>query len=141
MGKKTHLLPQNPATEVMIVVEDAQVDQLLLKRILESWGYHVVCADNGVQGLEALDFCLKHRLNLTGIVSDILMPEMDGMEFLTRVKRRKSTKEVPFVFLTSATDNFYVSDAEKRGASGYVLKPISVFTLKAKLKEIFPFRE
>jgi two-component system chemotaxis response regulator CheY len=140
MNRKNLKLPPDLDTEIILVVEDSPTDQLILKRILETWGFHVLVAGDGQEGVDFLNLCVFHRLNLVGIISDIIMPNMDGMAFLRKVRRHRGMRKMPFLFLTGANDNFYVIDAKKNGASGFLVKPIAAPVLLAKFKEFFPQR-
>jgi PAS domain S-box-containing protein len=103
----------------ILIVEDSEDARLLLEDQLRVHGYEVESAVNGVEALSK-----AHEFAPDLIVSDILMPEMDGFELCRRVKRDPSLKSLPFIFY-SAT---YTGSEDKRfalslGASRFIIKP------------------
>jgi CheY-like chemotaxis protein len=131
----------DPKKDVILILEDSAPNQNILKRILEKCGYSVLAADDGKIGVGLLEKIKIENLNLTAIISDIMMPNMDGHQFLEHVKNREDLKAVPFVFLTAVGDKQNVIEAKKWGVNGYLLKPITMDKIKAKLKELFPKRQ
>lgn len=106
----------------VIAADDRLEDRYLLKVILENQGYEVVEAENGQQVLEAA------RANLPDlIISDILMPVMDGFTLLYHLGQDEKLKEVPFVFYTS---NYTSKEDEQLayslGADRFVHKPANL---------------
>ncbi|MEX2684280.1 MAG: response regulator [Candidatus Sigynarchaeota archaeon] len=105
-------------TMVLIADDNAQ-NLYLLETILKANGYQVVSATNGA---EALDICRKNPPDL--IISDILMPVMDGFELCRRCKTDNSLKHVPFIFYTATyTDPKDEQFALSLGAERFVTKP------------------
>lgn len=115
--------PEKPVEEAIrkksiLLVEDSITTRTQEKRILEGAGYEVVTA---VDGLDALN-----KLNsrpFDGVVSDILMPHMDGLTLTEKIRKDKRYEELPIVLVTSLA-----SDEDKRrgmeaGASAYIAKP------------------
>jgi PAS domain S-box-containing protein len=103
----------------ILIVEDNEDARLLLEDQLRVHGYDVESAVNGVEALSK-----AHKFSPDLIVSDILMPEMDGFELCRQVKRDPSLKSLPFIFY-SAT---YTGSEDKRfalslGASRFIIKP------------------
>ncbi|MBV8062925.1 MAG: hybrid sensor histidine kinase/response regulator, partial [Nevskia sp.] len=102
----------------VLVVDDSDVSRFLLENLLRKSGYDVRTAINGLNGLEALE---KEAVDL--IVSDAMMPKMDGFEFCRRVKTNTRTQHIPFVFYSAD----YISPqdeqfAMKLGALKYIVK-------------------
>ncbi|MEE8352088.1 MAG: response regulator [Rhodospirillales bacterium] len=80
----------------VLVVEDDKTTQQMMRRILEKEGYTVIEAENGRVGLERLDEGLPDL-----IVLDLMMPEMDGFEFLSHIGRNEAWRMVPVVVMTA----------------------------------------
>ncbi len=80
----------------VLVVEDDKTTQQMMRRILEKEGYTVIGAENGRIGLECLEEGLPDL-----IVLDLMMPEMDGFEFLSHVGRNEAWRMVPVVVMTA----------------------------------------
>ncbi len=104
----------------ILIVEDDADSRTYLERALESQGYSVESAVNGVQGLK-----LAEQAPPDLIISDIMMPEMDGFELCRRVKTDERLRNIPFIFY-SAT---YVEPKDEKlamslGASRFLIKPM-----------------
>jgi len=102
-----------------ILIVDDEKDLLeLAKRKLERSGYKVLTAENGEQGLE-----IVNNKNLDLIVTDIVMPIMDGYTFFKEVKKSKGAKNIPVIVLTarsSMEDSF-----RALGADEFLAKPFN----------------
>lgn len=114
--------------EKILVVEDSQIVQTLVRDILQA-EYDLEFQDDGLSGLAA---ALRGQPDL--ILLDIQMPEMDGYEVCRNLKTNDMTKEIPIIFITSLD-----SEAEKvrgfeAGADDYVVKPFYNQELQARVK-------
>lgn len=115
----------------VLVVED---DVHLLKGIqdiLELDGYSVWTADNGVQGLAVLN---EQPAPPDLIVSDIMMPRMDGIQFLKEVRREMRWFSIPFIFLTAKGEKSDVHRGMRLGVDDYVIKPYDPADLLVKIE-------
>lgn len=104
----------------ILVVEDLEQIRELLKVTLEFHGYAVTTAKNGLEALELIE---KQPSDL--IITDLLMPKMDGYAMIYQLRRNKDTRDIPIIVL-SAT---YVSSEDKEfalslGAVSFLEKPI-----------------
>ncbi|MCF7559922.1 sigma 54-interacting transcriptional regulator [Sabulilitoribacter multivorans] len=105
--------------KTILIVDDTYENLYLLKVILEQANYSVVEANDGKEGLEKLH---KNKVDL--IISDILMPVMDGYMFCQACKKDKSFKDIPFIFYTSTyTEKLDEDFALKLGAAHFLRKP------------------
>jgi PAS domain S-box-containing protein len=102
----------------ILIAEDSPAQARLLKFILEQHGYRVVHATNGRLALEAARL---HKPAL--IISDILMPEMDGYELSAAVKADDGLKDVPVILVTTLADPDDVIRGLQCGADNFILKP------------------
>lgn len=82
-------------------------------------GFTVFTAKNGEEGV-----LIAEREKPQLIVTDLLMPVMDGVEMCFEIKKKKELKDIPFLFLTAANDDYKVLYAMSTGADQYVSKPI-----------------
>ena len=116
----------------VLVVDDNINSRKLLVKILVSNDYEAVEVTNGK---EALDFFKKSKPGL--IISDIMMPKMDGFTLIKEVKNNPETKDIPFVFYTA----HYVSEndhllAKSLGASRFIVKPAEPNELLQEIQNV-----
>ncbi|MCB0362986.1 MAG: response regulator, partial [Bdellovibrionales bacterium] len=79
--------------------------------------------------------------NLVAILSDIMMPNMDGLGLLKHVREDSNYQEIPFVLITAVSDKDYIIQAKSLNVNGYILKPVTFQRVTTKLKELFPAKE
>ena len=121
-------------TQTMLIVDDSEdMVSFLSSNFKEN--YQVITAGDG---LEALDQLAKHEVNI--IISDWMMPRMDGAEFCRRVRRDPTTSHIPFVMLTAKTDDDSKVQSMDVGADTYIEKPFSVEYLKACIRNMLDIR-
>ncbi|OIR06307.1 blue-light-activated protein [mine drainage metagenome] len=112
-------------------VDDRDENLYFLETVLRAAGFEVLNAHNGVEALALLD---REKVDL--IVSDVLMPQMDGFLLCREVRRRPDTADVPFVFYTgSYTDTRDAELAERIGATAYLIKPMEPAVLADTLRK------
>lgn len=113
-----------PAKARIMVVEDNLDEAKLLKMDLEGEGYEVACAFDGKQALAKVE-----QENPDLIVLDVMLPEMDGFTFCSRIRSSPEHKDIPVVLLTGVAqrvhDTKYPADGVMRAeAEEYVEKPV-----------------
>jgi signal transduction histidine kinase len=104
--------------EHILVVEDDAALLEGVRDILEFSGYRVSTATHGQEALAALEHSLPQL-----IISDIMMPKMDGYQLYAAVRARPEWLDVPFIFLTARGDKQDVRRGKELGADDYVIKP------------------
>ncbi|MBN2425120.1 MAG: response regulator [Calditrichaceae bacterium] len=120
-----------PAKRTIILVDDEEAILLSLQRILELSGeYEVLKAASAKAALKIL-----RDQNPDLIISDILMPEMDGLEFCRKIRQSPMTRNTPFIFLTAKKD--YMVEGIKAGGDDFIIKPFSVDEVLAKIEALF----
>jgi len=103
----------------ILIVDDNKETQCLMETLLMKEGHQVTAAANGEK---AMEITRKERPGL--IISDILMPGMDGFELCRQVKADPALQRVPFIFYTATyTDDRDEDLAYKLGADGFIRKP------------------
>jgi len=119
---------------VLLIVEDNDDMRNFLSDNFSS-EYKVVTAIHGAEGLA----CLKTtEINL--IISDLMMPEMDGLEFCQAVRTNYLYSHIPFVLLTAKTDLDTKIEGLNFGADSYIEKPFSIHHLKAQINNLIESR-
>ena len=116
----------------ILCVEDEQDIRENIAEVLRDEGFEVIEAENGNKGFKAF---IEHKPHL--IVSDIMMPELDGYGLLKKVRADKTTrnKNVPFIFLTALGQKEDIIKGVDLSANDYLIKPIDFDLLIAKAKE------
>ena len=108
----------------VLAVDDDPMIRGLLREILTAQGFEVTLAENGPAGLEALNQPeLKEGLSL--IILDVVMPGLNGLEVLTRVKEGNLAPSIPVIMLTGEARTEDILDGYNRGADYYITKPFT----------------
>jgi PAS domain S-box-containing protein len=116
----------------ILVTDDNPMALYLFETLLQNHGYAVITASNGV---EALSLAQSGGIDL--IISDILMPQMDGFQLCRKLKSDERTKHIPLIFCTAAyTDSKDEAFAKSLGAARYLVKPIEPPVLMGILQEV-----
>jgi DNA-binding NarL/FixJ family response regulator len=113
----------------ILLVDDDKTLQTVLTRYLEKRGYSVRVVNSGVQGLKLF---AQDPPDL--VVSDIMMPGMDGLEFCRRLRATRPGQLVPFIFLTAKKDLEDRVQGHYIGADDYITKPFEPLELLAKIE-------
>jgi CheY-like chemotaxis protein len=118
----------------VLVAEDNIVNQLLVKKILESSGYSVVIADNG----HAACLSLQELEEVDIILMDIQMPVMGGLEATKMIREREqsSGRHVPIIALTAHAMPGHREEYLSAGMDGYVTKPINRQALLETIQQL-----
>ena len=119
----------------LLVVEDNVELLMLMQQLLRS-SYHVYVAKNG---LEALDVIRQKELDL--IISDVMMPEMDGYELTKTVKEDPNYNHLPIILLTAKTQDEDEQEALLIGADEFLTKPFRLGDLKLRIDNIIENRK
>ena len=115
----------------VLVVEDDAGTQSLLRKQLESQGYEVTVAHNGLDGLVQIERALPDV-----IVCDMNMPELDGVGFVRAIKAKDETRKIPVIFLTASNDPRHMVDGINVGARFYLTKPFEMNELIWKIQRV-----
>jgi DNA-binding response OmpR family regulator len=113
----------------ILVIEDEPVVQVLLRKQLQAHGFRVSTATDGLDGLMKLE-TLKPDL----MICDVMMPNLDGIEFVKAIKNAKAMGEIPVIFLTAKTDPRSMIEGINVGARFYVTKPFQIDDLLSKVR-------
>lgn len=118
---------------MILLIEDEQDLRENLVDTLTFEGYDLITAANGLQGIE---LAAAHEPDL--ILSDIMMPKMDGYSALVALQKDDKTAHIPVIFLSAANDRSYIRHGMELGAEDYLTKPFThaelLSTIKARLQ-------
>ncbi len=117
------------ATHKILVVDDQQAITCSLSFCLIKEGYEVLVAENG---LDAVKMVVNNTPDL--IISDIMMPEVDGYELCRRIREYHKTRDIPFIFLTARTTDDNKVKAIQMGGDDYIVKPFDLQELLLKVR-------
>lgn len=120
----------------ILVIEDEPYIRQILKVQLETAGYSVSTAENGILGLEAIK---KDRPDL--VLLDLMMPDMDGHEVCKRLKERYETSSVPVIILTARSDLGEKVRTLEYGANDYLTKPYELDELLARVRNLLKWSQ
>ena len=101
----------------ILVVDDAEDVRFLLARLLRLGGFSTATAEDGVEGLAQLE---RSRPDL--IILDLMMPRMNGVEMLERVRHDPRWRDLPVVIYTAVSSGRMIEDCEKLGIQGRIVK-------------------
>ena len=113
----------------ILIVDDSLTARAVFQDYLQSVGHRVQEAENGRQ---ALDLLQKQSFDL--VLSDIDMPEMDGLTFLKALRRTYSLTELPVIMLTSHDSSEKIVEALDAGANDYITKSAEASVLFARIR-------
>ena len=143
--KKPEFEPDDPEQETetpveqrkptLLVVEDSK-DMLAFIQSILSETFNIIKANNGIEGLNLLKL---HMVDL--IISDIMMPNMDGFEFCKQVKENFETSHIPVILLTAKSSTDARIEGYNVGADGYISKPFDSELLEARINNILEARQ
>jgi DNA-binding response OmpR family regulator len=113
----------------ILVIEDEPAVQTLLRKQLTANGYQVTVAADGLDGLMKLE-SIKPDL----VISDVMMPNLDGIEFVRAIKQHQETRRIPVIFLTAKSDPRSMIEGINVGARFYVTKPFQIDDVLSKVR-------
>ncbi|MCL5055047.1 MAG: response regulator [Firmicutes bacterium] len=116
----------------ILIVEDEDGIRAFVKAYLESEGFKVLEASNGKEGL---DMVLKEIPDL--IITDIMMPVMDGIEFFKEVRKLPEAKDLPVIMLTVKDEFNDIKYAYLLGVEEYITKPFDPSLLVSRIRQVF----
>lgn len=129
-------MSSNAHQETIVIAEDSPPNRMILAHLLTKLGYKVVATENGDAALKALTSG-EHK-NIVLLISDIMMPVMDGLALLRHVREQAEWKTLPVVLITAVVEKEYIARAKDMNVNGYILKPVTYDRVTAKLSELFP---
>ncbi len=120
----------------VLLVEDNPDLRIYISKMLTKFGHAVITAGDGLEGWH-------HARNDSPniIVSDIMMPRMDGYELITKVKSDPNTKHIPIILVTAKPELESKIEGLKTGADDYLSKPVNIRELDARIKNLITIQK
>lgn len=115
----------------ILIVEDNSISAKVLEYNLQKNAYQTIVAQSAKEALEHLTSAPQIRL----IIADIMMPEMDGLELLNKIKEQPEWKDIPVIMCSSLADVETVKKAVQAGCRHYLIKPVKKEQLLTKVRE------
>jgi len=119
---------------ILVVDDEDEIRQYIRNELSDT--YRISECSNGK---EALDFILKEKPNL--VVSDVMMPEMDGITLCKKIKSNVNINHIPIILLTAKSNDEDKAIGFDIGADGYVVKPFSIDLLKKRINNLLENRQ
>lgn len=124
----------NGMDTLLIVDDDPAITKSLAKELKDN--YQVLTASDGIKGLQ---IAMASYPDI--IISDIGMPEMDGLEMCSRIKSSSDTSHIPVILLTGKQDKMTIIRGFECGASDYITKPYDITVLQTRIRNILNERQ
>jgi two-component system chemotaxis response regulator CheY len=118
----------------VLIVDDSAAIRKILQRVLRQTDLPLGEIQEAGDGTEAVEILKTRSFGL--ILSDINMPQMDGLQLLAEIKKMEHLKNVPVIMITTEGGQGKVMEAVQLGATGYVRKPFTADQIKEKLAAI-----
>ena len=132
---KTDLAAEKTSKPLVLIVEDNPDIRTFIQMSLHPF-YQIEEAENGLLGLEKAQQLIPDL-----IISDVIMPEMDGLELCKHIKTIESTCHIPLILLTARSSQLYQIEGYEIGADDYVTKPFNMTLLLTRVKNLLENRE
>lgn len=125
---------ESSAATVLLVEDNVELREVMCRLLAAE--YRLLEATDGKEALEVLS-----RETVDMVVSDVMMPEMDGMELCRQIKSAFATAHIPVILLTARTGDADRVEGYEVGADGYLCKPLNLSVLQAKIRNLLLKRE
>ena len=130
----TYSLPEDSDTPVLLLVEDNS-DMRTYIRSLLSEQYHIAEASDGDEGFEMAKSIIPDF-----IISDLMMPGTDGLEFCRKIREENNLSHIPFLMLTALSNDSVRTDCYRAGVDAFLVKPFQKEMLLARIESILSNR-
>jgi len=117
---------------VIMVVDNSESVRELIAFSLENAGYHVVKASDGLDAVNKI----KSRIDLDMLITDLNMPNMNGIELSRQVRVNPQHRFIPIIVITTESDELKKKEAKTAGASGWLKKPFKPQQILAVVKKV-----
>ena len=119
-------------------IDDSKTIRFIFKKAAERVGCDLIAGEDGIDGYNKIIEAIKAGTQIAIIISDVNMPNMDGVGLVKKLKSTPKTKDIPVVFLTSADDQDLEIQSRILGAEGWLQKPLDVDKVAALVQRFLP---
>ena len=116
----------------ILIVEDNPINAMVIENFLAKGGYHTAVAKNAREALA----CLPQMNDLQLIITDLSMPEMDGLEFIAHLRSTPATKSLPVIIVTGNANASSVGRAKDLECAAFLVKPIDKIQLLNRVESL-----
>jgi two-component system, chemotaxis family, chemotaxis protein CheY len=117
----------------VLTVDDSKTMRDMVSFTLKGAGFDVIEAEDGVRALAAVD-----KTNVDLVITDINMPNMDGITLVKQLRARPATRSTPILILTTEGGDDKKADGRAAGATGWIVKPFSPEKLLQVVSKVCP---
>lgn len=114
-----------------LVVDDSRAVRMILAKTLRDIGYEVIEAANGKQALDVIE---TEKMDVSLVLADWNMPEVNGLDLLKRLRQNPALSSLVVIMVTTETELEQITAALEAGANEYVMKPFTKDILMEKLQ-------
>lgn len=107
----------------VMLVDDSRTVRMSMEYLLKANGYEVFLAEDGIDGLQKLNERISSGNKPDLIITDINMPNMNGLEFIKKAKESIKTRFIPILILTTESQEDMKLKGKNAGAAGWIVKP------------------
>lgn len=118
-------------SKTILTVDDSASVRQMVGITLASAGYRVIEAVDGADG-----YAKATSNTIDAVLTDLNMPQMNGIEFIRKYRTHPSSRGIPIVFLTTESDDELKRQAKEAGATGWIVKPFKQDQLLAVIKKV-----
>ncbi len=116
--------------KTLLIVDDDEFQHKIISSALKDMNYHLLFATSGFEALSIL-----HKTSPDLILIDYMMPNMDGIEVVRKIKAASSCSEIPIVMMTGTQDKSVAKESFEAGINSFITKPIARSALIDKIKQ------
>lgn len=118
--------------DTLLIIDDNEINRVILREIF-SQGYRIKEASNGAEGWKQLE---EHQDRVCAILLDIMMPVMDGLEFLRLMKEKDQMKHHPVFLITASESTSLLQEAYELGVMDVISKPVIPYMIRRRVDSV-----
>ncbi|HEY9187760.1 MAG TPA: response regulator [Ignavibacteria bacterium] len=127
---KTEVNTQPKKIKILVVDDDPQIRRLIKVTLQSKFNFEILEAENGLAALQKIEIEKPFLVML-----DIMMPELNGIELIEKLKANEETKDVPIIICSAVNDRSRVIELFNKGVADYIVKPINPIILSNKITQ------